>query len=80
VIVQIYNMYNYDLRHLFTVEPLEVLQRFCSCFVPGRHASLLQTPDLYGPVVAVVSLPQVSQPGPPPPPPPPPPPTHTAPS
>lgn len=59
VFVQIYHMYNYDLRHLFTVEPLEVLKRFGLCFVLGGHHSLLMTPDLYGPVVTVVSLPQV---------------------
>lgn len=56
---QIYNMYRYDLRDLFTVEPVEVLQRVANCFIPGRHSSLLATPDLYGPAIAVVSLPQV---------------------
>ena len=59
VFVKIYSMYRYDLRVLFIIEPVDVLQRMLYSFVPGKHAPLLVAPDLYGPLVAVMSLPQV---------------------
>lgn len=59
--LQLKRMYKHDLRELFVVEPGEVLRRVLSSFVPGRHSTLLASPDLYGPAVAACLLPQVSQ-------------------
>jgi hypothetical protein len=57
--VQIHRIYAHDLKQLFTVEPHEVLQRVKNSFIPGRHSAALVTPDIYGPLVAVFTLPQV---------------------
>lgn len=49
----------YDLRELYTVDPIEVFQRILFCFIPGSHSALLTAPDLYGPTMAVFILPQI---------------------
>eukprot|EP00602_Paraphysomonas_sp_CaronLab_P012901 CAMPEP_0185040210 /NCGR_PEP_ID=MMETSP1103-20130426/37993_1 /TAXON_ID=36769 /ORGANISM="Paraphysomonas bandaiensis, Strain Caron Lab Isolate" /LENGTH=341 /DNA_ID=CAMNT_0027579409 /DNA_START=249 /DNA_END=1271 /DNA_ORIENTATION=- len=56
---QLHNIYKYDLKELFVVDPLEVIRRMLCSFVPGTASSLLVSPDLYGPCVAAFALPQV---------------------
>lgn len=57
---KIYGLYMYDLKELFNVNPSEVLSRIFNSFFPGWHSLILYKPDLYGPLVAVFMLPQVS--------------------
>ena len=58
---QVHRVYTHDLRVLFDVEPHEVYVRVCNSFLPGWHSSVLQKPDLYGPMVAVLTMPQVRE-------------------
>ena len=58
---QVHRVYTHDLRVLFDVEPHEVFVRVCNSFLPGWHSSVLQKPDLYGPMVAVLTMPQVRE-------------------
>eukprot|EP01039_Chlorochromonas_danica_P006813 gene6813-7526_t len=55
---QLHQFYVYDLKELFRVDPDEVFKRILCSFLPGWHASLLGSPDIYGPLVAVALLPQ----------------------
>jgi hypothetical protein len=52
-------MYNTQLKQMFDVSPSEIIYRIGNSFIPGKHSSILKQPDLYGPIVAVMSLPQV---------------------
>lgn len=52
-------MYAYELKEVFDIEPGKVVARMFNTFLPGWHSPLLLQPDLYGPVVAVLALPQV---------------------
>lgn len=54
-------MYTYDLKELFNVDPAKVLTRIRNSFLPGWHAPILLQPDIYGPLLAVFCLPQVSE-------------------
>lgn len=51
-------MYMYDLKELFNIEPRRVMTRVLNSFLPGWHSPVLQQPDLYGPLLAVFTLPQ----------------------
>ncbi len=53
-----YQFYAYDLKDLFRTDLSRVSSRIISSFIPGWHAALLLTPDLYGPLIAVFTLPQ----------------------
>lgn len=44
---------------MFSISPSIVISRTLSSFVPSLHGPLLKQPDMYGPLVAVFSLPQV---------------------
>ncbi len=55
---QVYQFYAYDLKELFNIEPDKVWTRICNSFLPGWHWPLLESPDLYGPLLAVFLLPQ----------------------
>jgi len=46
-------------KALFAVAPDEVLRRILHCVVPGMHGAALSSPDLYGPLLAVLLLPQI---------------------
>ena len=59
-VVQVHTFYTYELKELFNVAPDQVLKRLANSFLPGWHAPLLQHPDMYGPLLAVFMLPQVS--------------------
>jgi hypothetical protein len=59
---QVHQLYAYDLKEVFDIEPGKVLSRVLNSFLPGWHSPLLLHPDLYGPVLAVASLPQVRKP------------------
>lgn len=52
------HFYHYDLKLLLTIAPDECLRRIINSFIPTRHGSILKSPDIYGPLVAVFSLPQ----------------------
>jgi hypothetical protein len=51
--------YTHDLMDLLTLTPEEFGRRILNSFIPTRHASILHAPDIYGPLVAVFTLPQV---------------------
>ena len=51
--------YAYELKEVFDIEPGKVVSRVFNSFLPGWHSPLLLQPDLYGPVLAVIGLPQV---------------------
>ena len=52
-------MYTHDLRELFDVDLRLVFTRILNSFVPGKHSQILLNPDLYGPLIAVLMMPQV---------------------
>lgn len=54
-----HNVYYVDMEKLFEVEPRQVATRIFHSFIPGWHSHLLVQPDIYGPIIAVMSLPQV---------------------
>jgi hypothetical protein len=56
---RVHNIYSMDLKTLFNVEPAEVLNRVANSLLPGWHSPALTEPDIYGPLIAVFSLPQV---------------------
>jgi hypothetical protein len=56
---RVHNIYRSDTKQLFTVQPMEVLRRVVNSVCPGRHGSVLAAPDLYGPLLGVLLLPQV---------------------
>lgn len=56
---RLHEIYAYDMKELFDVSPGDVLQRVVSSILPGYHTPLLQKPDLYGPFLAVLSMPLV---------------------
>lgn len=56
---QVRSFYQTDLRSLFDITPVEVGTRLVRSFLPGWHASTLKKPDLYGPLLALATLPQV---------------------
>jgi hypothetical protein len=56
---QVHNFYNKELKEIFDVSPLEILYRISNSFIPGKHSAILSKPDMYGPIIAVMSLPQV---------------------
>jgi len=51
----------YDMKQLLSIEPDQVLVRVANSFLPGWHSPILLQPDLYGPLVAVLTLPQVGE-------------------
>lgn len=55
----LHGVYSIDLKDMFSIEPAEVLRRCLYAFLPFKHASILAAPDIYGPLVATLSLPQV---------------------
>lgn len=55
----LHGVYSIDLKDMFSIEPSEVLRRCLYAFLPFKHASILSAPDIYGPLVATLSLPQV---------------------
>lgn len=57
---QVYRFYAYDLKDLFRTDLSRVSSRVVNSFIPGWHVPLLHTPDIYGPLIAVFMLPQVS--------------------
>lgn len=59
--LQIHNFYVYDMKQLLSIEPDQVLARVANSFLPGWHSPILLQPDLYGPLVAVLTLPQVGE-------------------
>lgn len=61
VCLQIHNFYMYDMKQLLSIEPDQVLARVANSFLPGWHSPILLQPDLYGPLVAVLTLPQVGE-------------------
>jgi len=54
-----HRFYMYEMKALFNIEPVQVWSRVAHSFVPGWHSPLLQLPDMYGPIVGVLLLPQV---------------------
>jgi hypothetical protein len=56
---KVHRIYTHDLRVLFDVEPSEVFIRICNSFLPGWHSQVLLKPDLYGPIIAVLMMPQI---------------------
>jgi hypothetical protein len=56
---KVHRIYTHDLRVLFDVEPSEVFIRICNSFIPGWHSPVLLKPDLYGPFIAVLMMPQI---------------------
>lgn len=57
--IQVYGLYMYELKDLFSIRASEFRRRVVSTFIPGRHANILQAPDMYGPVTSIFLLPQV---------------------
>lgn len=57
---QVHQLYAYELKEVFDIEPGKVASRVLNSFLPGWHSPLLLQPDLYGPVLAVAALPQVT--------------------
>ena len=55
----VYHFYMYELKDIFNIKPKEVMIRICQSIVPGRHRNILRYPDMYGPIMAVLLLPQV---------------------
>eukprot|EP01032_Pedospumella_encystans_P011246 gene11246-13086_t len=55
---QVHQKYAYELKEVFDIEPGKVVSRVFNSFLPGWHSPLLLQPDLYGPVLAVIGLPQ----------------------
>ncbi len=53
-------MYAYELKEVFDIDPSKVVSRVFNSFLPGWHSPLLLQPDMYGPVLAVLALPQVN--------------------
>ena len=49
----------YELKEIFNVRPQDILDRITASYIPGRHRVFLKNPDLYGPLLAVLLLPQV---------------------
>ena len=47
------------MKDLFDISPRDVLHRIINSILPGYHSSLLQNPDLYGPFIAVFTMPLV---------------------
>jgi hypothetical protein len=58
---KVHTVYCYDLKDLFNVEPSKVLSRVRNSFLPGWHSPVLLQPDIYGPLLAVLTLPQVGR-------------------
>jgi hypothetical protein len=56
---RVHGFYRTDVKELFNVAPQTVMTRVANTFIPGAHPSLLTAPDFYGPLLAVVLLPQV---------------------
>jgi hypothetical protein len=56
---KVHGFYRTDVKELFNVAPETVLARVAYSFRPGAHSSLLTAPDFYGPLLAVLLLPQV---------------------
>lgn len=54
-----HRFYMYEMKALFNIEASQVLSRVTHSFVPGWHSPLLQLPDMYGPIIGVLLLPQV---------------------
>ena len=48
------------MKQLLSTEPHQVMARIANSFLPGWHAPILMQPDLYGPLLAVLTLPQVT--------------------
>lgn len=59
---QVHQLYAYELKEVFDIDPAKVVTRVLNSFLPGWHSPLLLQPDLYGPVLAVAALPQVRSP------------------
>jgi hypothetical protein len=49
----------YDLKDLFNIDPSRVWFRAINTFIPGLHLPIIAHPDLYGPLLLVLLLPQV---------------------
>ena len=49
----------HDLKELFDITPTDVTNRIINSMLPGQHGPLFDHPDLYGPIVAVLGMPQV---------------------
>lgn len=59
-LTQLRFFYQDDLKYFFDVaEPLDVIKRALFSMCPGTHGSLILKPDLYGPALCVLALPQV---------------------
>ena len=56
---RVHGFYRTDVKELFNVAPETVLARIAYSFRPGAHSNLLAAPDFYGPLLAVMLLPQV---------------------
>jgi len=56
---QVYGFYQWDLKEGFRVTPQRSISRIFNSVLPGRHGQLIQQPDLYGPLLATLSLPLV---------------------
>ena len=49
----------HDLKELFDITPEDVIDRIKNSMLPGQHGPILHHPDLYGPIMAVIGMPQV---------------------
>lgn len=56
---RIYGIYQYDMKEAFNVSLNHVSWRALMSFVPGRHSDIIQKPDIYGPLLAALTLPLV---------------------
>jgi len=56
---KVYGFYQWDLKEGFRVTPGRFLARITSSIIPGRHATLINNPDMYGPLLGTLALPQV---------------------
>jgi hypothetical protein len=52
-------VYLKEMKLLFQTSMLEVKQKIIDSFIPGRYEKFFTSPDLYGPILAVLLLPQV---------------------
>ena len=56
---KVYGFYQWDLKDFFRISASATLSRIKNSFIPGRHFPLMERPDMYGPLMAVLSMPQV---------------------
>lgn len=54
----LHSIYTNDIKSLYSIEPGEFVSRAYHSFIPGGLTPVLSRPDLYGPTIALLALPQ----------------------